>query len=285
MAEEHLRADLRDAHAVLAHFIGAHHPVCGIVLGSGLNPYAEHLVDTNALSYRDVPHMHVSTAAGHKGQFVLGRIPLTSTWVLCMQGRLHGYEGITSQDVAFPVWCMAQMGIGVLLTTNAAGAINPSFRVGDFCAITDHINFTGRNPLVGTEPAQIRERFVPMAHAYDENLLSAAQRVAQRHGIALRTGVYLGLGGPSFETAAEIRMFSAWGADTVAMSVVEEVIAARHMGMRVFGMSLISNMACGVAGADPNSAEVMETAESCLDSFTTLIDGIIQSLVVNGCEQ
>lgn len=276
---ETLRAHLNEAFPVLQAFIGDDHPVAGIILGSGLNPFADSLHNARFLPFEDVPHMKTSTAEGHVGRFVLGTVAGSDRQVLCMQGRLHKYEGNTAQQVGFPVWLMALCGIPTLITTNAAGAINPSFRVGDFCIMTDQINFTGTNPLVGVEPDQIAPRFVPMLNAFDPQLIDLAQRTADELDIPVQQGVYLGLLGPSFETPAEIRMFAAWGADTVAMSVVEEVIVARHMGMRVLGMSLVSNMACGVAGADPNSAEVMDVAKTREADFTRLMQGIVARLL------
>lgn len=272
---EHLLADLNEALPVLQEFLGEERPTCAIVLGSGLNSFADSLESVRFLPYADMPHMNVSTATGHKGRFALGRVPATTKMVLCMQGRLHAYEGNTPWDVAFPIWLMARAGVKVLITTNAAGAINPDFHVGDFCMMEDQINFTGRNPLVGVEPNMISERFVPMKDAFDPQLRSIAHSVAESQGLALRSGVYLGLLGPSFETPAEIRMFASWGADTVAMSVVEEVIAARHVGMRVFGMSLLTNMACGVENGDPCSDDIMEAASIAESKFQTLMSGMI----------
>jgi purine-nucleoside phosphorylase len=275
---ETLRAHLDEALPVLRDFIGDAKPVAGIILGSGLNPFAESLQDPRYLPFAQVPHMKTSTAEGHVGRFVLGRVPGSGRTVLCMQGRLHKYEGNTAQQVAFSVWLMALCGIDTLITTNAAGAINPQFHVGDFCIMTDQINFTGTNPLVGVDADRIAPRFVPMLNAFDPQLVQLAQRCGDTLGIRMQQGTYLGLLGPSFETPAEICMFAAWGADTVAMSVVEEVIVARHMGMRVLGMSLVSNMACGVEGADPNSAEVMDVAKMREGDFSRLMDAIVAGL-------
>ena len=263
---------------VLKAFIGDDAPVAGIILGSGLNPFADTLEDARVLPFCDVPFMSVSTATGHKGRFVLGTVPGTGSRVLCMQGRLHKYEGCSGRDIAFPVWLMAECGIDTLITTNAAGAINPSFSVGDFCIMRDQINMTGQNPLIGRSPDLIAERFVPMLGCFDAGLRAIAREVATAEGIAVQEGVYLALTGPSFETPAEISIFSAWGADTVAMSVVEEVIAARHVGMRVLGMSLITNMACGIEGADPNSDEIMDVAVKREGDFSRLIAGIVAKL-------
>ncbi|WP_251197831.1 purine-nucleoside phosphorylase [Anaerotardibacter muris] len=271
---ESLITQIADTADILKRFLGERHPVCALVLGSGLNFYADTLEDRSVLPYKDVPHMKVSTAVGHKGQFVLGKVPRTEVWVICMQGRLHGYEGVTAQDVALPVWALHEAGIDTLVTTNAAGALNPAFKVGSFCAMTDHINMTGRNPVAHTEANQIAERFVPMLDAYDPHLRALLLDVAAAEQVDVNEGVYLGLLGPSFETPAEIRVFSQW-ADTVAMSVVEEVIAARHVGMRVVGLSLVSNMGCGIEGASPNSDEVMDVAETVKPAFKALMDGFI----------
>ena len=198
--------------------------------------------------------------------------------MLCMQGRLHGYEGVSAQDVALPVWAMQAAGVDTLVTTNAVGALNPAFEVGSFCVMSDHISFTGRNPIAHPEGNLIAERFVPMLDAHDPQMRALLLDVAEREGVDVNEGVYLGLMGPNFETPAEVRLFASWGADTVAMSVVEEVIAARHVGMRVLGLSLVSNKACGIEGADPNSDEVMDVAEKVKPEFTALMNGFLREL-------
>lgn len=273
-----LQSQIERTASKLKAFMGDEKPVCGLVLGSGLNSYADTLEDAAILSYKVIPDMKVSTAVGHKGQFVLGRVPGSSVWVLCMQGRLHGYEGVSAQDVALPIWAMHAAGVDTLVTTNAVGALNPTFKVGSFCVMTDHINFTGRNPIVHVEGDSIAPRFVPMKDAYDPALRTLLLDVAKREGVNVNQGVYLGLLGPNFETPAEVRLFASWGADTVAMSVVEEVIAARHVGMRVMGLSLVSNMACGIEDADPNSDEVMDVAEQVKPAFSALMNGFLVDL-------
>lgn len=271
---ESLITQINETAEVLKRFLGERHPACALVLGSGLNFYADTLEQRSVLPYKDVPHMKVSTAVGHKAQFVLGRVPGSSVWVVCMQGRLHGYEGVTAQDVALPIWALYAAGVNTLVTTNAAGALNPTFKVGSFCVMSDHINMTGRNPVAHTEANQIAERFVPMLDAYDPQLRALLLDVAAAERVDVNEGVYLGLLGPSFETPAEIRVFANW-ADTVAMSVVEEVIAARHVGMRVVGLSLVSNMGCGIEGASPNSDEVMDVAVTVEPAFEALMNGFI----------
>lgn len=277
-ADNVLKANLEEAAGVLRERLGNRGPAVGIVLGSGLGPLAEQIEDAIIVPFGEIPHMKRSTATGHKGRFVCGE--LGGKTVLAMQGRLHGYEGNSPQEVAFPIWLMHLLGVCALITTNAAGAINESYVPGEFCIMSDHINFTGRNPIVGTEPDGIAFRFFSMKDAYDPELRAVAHRVADARNVKVQEGVYLGLLGPSFETPAEIRAFRAWGADTVAMSVCEEVIAARHVGMRVLGISLVSNMACGVEGASPSDVEVFEVAKEVEPKFCRLIEGIVEEAVL-----
>ena len=274
--ENVLKENLHEAASRLKVLLKGRKPEIGIVLGSGLGPLAEQVDDAVVVPFGEIPHMKRSTATSHKGQFVCGT--LAGACVLVMQGRLHGYEGNSPQEVAFPIWIMHELGIGTLITTNAAGAINENYRVGDFCIMSDHINFTGRNPIVGQEPDGIAFRFFSMKDAYDPELRALAKGVAADFGIPVQEGVYLGLMGPSFETPAEIRAFRAWGADTVAMSVVEEVIAARHVGMRVLGISLCSNMACGIEGASPSDEEVFEVTKRREPDFCRLITEIVRGI-------
>ena len=271
-----LERQLDEAAVVLRGRLAGRMPRVGIVLGSGLNPLAEEIGDAVCVPFAEVPHMKTSTAAGHVGRFVCGT--LAGRCVLAMQGRLHGYEGNSAQEVAFPVWLMARLGIEALITTNAAGALNPAYRPGDFCIMADQINFTGRNPIAAPEPAAMAERFFSMKDAFDPALRAIARQVADERGICVQEGVYLGCLGPSFETPAEIRMFRAWGGDTVAMSVCEEVIAARHVGVRVLGVSLVSNMGCGIEGASPTGDEVMDLARTREADFSQLISGIVERL-------
>lgn len=240
--------------------MGAQRPVVGVILGSGLNPLAEAVEDAVYVPFREVPFMRASTADGHVGRFVCGMF--AGVPVLMMQGRLHGYEGCSAVDVAFPVWLMARLGIQRLITTNAAGAVNASYQVGDFCIMNDQINLTGRNPIANLDAADMAERFFSMLDCFDPHLRALAHEAASETGVRVQEGVYLGVLGPSFETRAEIRAFRTLGADTVAMSVCEEVIAARHVGMSVLGMSLVSNMACGIQGASPTEEEIREVGAS-----------------------
>ncbi len=251
-------------------------PRLGLILGSGLGPLADCFEDAVSVDFSQVPYMGSSSVPGHEGRFVCGTFE--GVEAIALKGRLHGYEGYTSQEVAFPVWVLNALGVTTLITTNAAGAINESYQVGDFCIISDHINFTGRNPIAGTEPDKLAPRFFSMLDAYDPQLRSLALYVARMAGINAHEGVLLSLYGPSFETPTEIRAFRAWGADTVAMSLVEEVIAARHVDMRVLGISLISNMACGIDGANPADDDMLEVARTSEQDFLALMRGIVREL-------
>ncbi len=276
MDERELISSLDEAAAALEVALEGKAPTIGLILGSGLGPLAEEISPAVTVPFAEVPHMKTSTATGHVGRFVIGS--LGGARVITMQGRLHGYEGNSAQEVAFPVWLMERVGVRTLIVTNAAGAINPSYQPGEFCLMRDHINFTGRNPVAGLGNETLAPRFFSMKDAYDPHLRKVALECARDEGVTLHEGVYLGLLGPSFETPAEIEAFSRWGADSVAMSVVEEVIAARYVGMRVMGISLLSNMACGVGDADPSDQEVFEVAaraEADLCRLMTRIVGCI----------
>ncbi len=251
-------------------------PEVAVILGSGFGPVARAVQNPRVIPFAAVPHMGSSSATGHVGQFVAGE--LGGKRVLVMEGRLHGYEGYSAQEVAFPVWLMARLGAKILVTTNAAGAINEGYRVGDFCVMADHINLTGRNPLTGKAPDALSPRFLSMLDAYDPALRRLFLEKAAELAVPCQEGVYLGLLGPSFETPAEIRAFRTLGADTVAMSVCEEVIAARHLGMRVLGVSLVSNMACGIEGANPSDDEVHEVAHGRVEDFTQLLQAFLKGL-------
>lgn len=274
--DESLIDFLDESAAWLQERLGDFAPEVAIILGSGFGPVARTVDDPIVIPFREVPHMGSSSATGHVGQFVAGN--LAGKNVLMMEGRLHGYEGYSAQEVAFPVWLMARLGASVLVTTNAAGAINEGYRVGDFCVMADHINLTGRNPLTGKAPDKMAPRFLSMLNAYDPALRRAFLTAAEELAVPCREGVYLGLLGPSFETPAEIRAFRTLGADTVAMSVCEEVIAARHGGMAVVGVSLVSNMACGIEGASPSDEEVHEVARLRMEDFSCLLKAFLSEI-------
>ena len=231
-------------------------PRIGIILGSGLGGIAEVIEDKHVIPYGDIPHFVCSTAPGHKGQFVAGRFG--GKPVICMQGRLHFYEGHALSDIIFPVRVMKLLGVRSLIVTNAAGGVNTGFQVGDLMLIEDHINFMGTNPLIGPNAAEFGPRFCDMSYTYTPSLRRAAEDAAEKLGISLRRGVYLGCTGPSYETPAEIRAFRTLGADAVGMSTVPEVVAASHCGLKVLAFSLITNMAAGVLDQPLSEEEVIE---------------------------
>jgi purine-nucleoside phosphorylase len=249
-------------------------PDVGIILGSGLGALADEAAVEAALPYAEIPHFPVSTAAGHEGRLVLGRLERTA--VVMMRGRVHLYEGYTAAQVAFPVRVMAALGARTLVVTNAAGGIARTFRPGDLMVITDHINFTGTNPLIGANDDALGPRFPDMTGAYDPDLVALALQAARDEGVSLRRGVYVGVSGPSYETRAELAMMARWGAAAVGMSTVPEVIVARHAGMRVLGISAITNV---VRGAEPPSHEaVLRAAREMEPRFVRLVRGVVRRL-------
>ena len=247
-------------------------PRVGIILGSGLGGIADEIENKVEIPYREIPHFACSTAPGHKGQLVCGT--LNGAYVLCMQGRLHYYEGHSMQSILFPIRVMKLLGIETLIVTNAAGGVNLDFRAGDLMLIEDHINFLP-NPLIGPNDAEFGPRFCDMTYTYTPALRELAQQTAQKMNISLRHGVYMAVTGPNFETPAEIRAFRTLGADAVGMSTVPEALVAAHCGMTVTGVSCITNMAAGVLPQKLSHAEVMETAAVVHDTFHALVDLIL----------
>ncbi len=251
-------------------------PEAAIILGSGLGELGEQIENAVAVDYGTLPGFPVSTAPGHKGRFLLGT--LGGKAVVCMQGRLHYYEGHSMADVILPVRVMRMLGAKTLIATNAAGGINTSFSVGDIMLIEDHINFMGRNPLVGANDETIGCRFPDMSFAYAPELCALAERCAGEIGTQLCKGVYLACSGPSYETPAEIRAFRTLGADAVGMSTVPEIIAANHCGMRVLAFSLISNMAAGILRQPLTEEEVLEAGRRKGAEMQRLIVEILRNL-------
>lgn len=251
-------------------------PDLALVLGSGLGGLADRIEDPVYIPYGQIPRFPVSTAPGHAGRFVFGR--LSGRMVLCMQGRFHYYEGHDMAAIALPVRVLKALGCRALVLTNAAGGVNWDFSVGDFMLITDHINFMGANPLRGENDDAIGPRFCDMTHVYTPEFQQTARQVAAQQGITLREGVYLGYMGPSFETPAEIRAFRTLGADAVGMSTVPEAIAASHCGLPVLGVSLITNMAAGMAGKRLSGDEVIEIANQRGPVFQDFIRTVVGAL-------
>lgn len=245
----------------------------GIILGSGLGSLGEKIENPEYVDYADIPNFPVSTAPGHVGRFVFGT--LNGKKVICMQGRIHLYEGYPVESVVMPIRVMRKMGVEKLIVTNAAGGINECFNVGDIMLITDHINFTGRNCLMGANDAEFGVRFPDMSFAYAPALRETALECAKALNMNLQQGVYIGCTGPSYETPTEIRAFRVMGADTVGMSTVQEVIAANHCGMQVLGFSLVSNKAAGLSGERLTEEEVLTIGRQKSEEMQTLIMKIL----------
>ena len=253
-------------------------PLIGIILGSGLSALADAVEDPVSIDFQDIPHFPVSTILGHKGRLVLGM--LQGLPVAVMQGRVHYYEGYSMQQVTLPVRVLRQLGVETLVVTNAAGGLNKAFSSGDLMLITDHINLvgmTGANPLRGPNDDELGPRFPDMSKAYDRDLRLLAVAVASEAGLPLHQGVYVGLTGPTYETPADIRFLRLIGADAVGMSTVPEVIVARHGGMRVLGVSGISNVAIDEidTSAEASHDEVLQAGELLAPRMTTLIKGVL----------
>ena len=258
-----------------------HRPRVGLILGSGLNPLAQAVESADSIPYEDVPYFLTPTVEGHVGRLVLGL--LEGMPVIVMQGRVHFYEGYTMQQVVFPIRVMQVMGIETLIVTNAAGGLNPAFRAGELMLIADHINLmgmTGNSPLFGPNDPTLGPRFLDMSHAYDPALRRIAREVAQEHGLRLHEGVYIGLTGPSFETPADVRFLRLIGADAVGMSTVPEVTVARHGGIRVMGVSGISNMIPAEPGSDQEASHegVLATGQQIVPHLMTLVRGVLARL-------
>jgi purine-nucleoside phosphorylase len=251
-------------------------PKAGLVLGSGLGAVVDAMQVLKKFRYEEVPSFPRSTVEGHHGELVLGT--LDGVAVACMSGRVHLYEGYDPRDVVFPTRVLVRLGCSTLIVTNAAGGINPDWGDRELMLITDHLNLTGRNPLLGANDEALGPRFPDMSDAYDPEYRELALEVAEQLGMPLREGVYAGLLGPSYETPAEIRMLGILGAEAVGMSTVLEVIAARHMGARVLGLSCISNKAAGLADQPLTHEEVKAAADAMASQITDLVRGFVKQL-------
>ena len=248
-------------------------PAIGLVLGSGLGAFAKTLEDPVAIPYRDIPHFPGSSTSGHQGELVLGRSG--SVPVAVLAGRAHHYEGYPLEQVVFPVRLLGRLGIKVLVVTNAAGSVNVAFAPGDLMIIEDHINLIG-NPLLGPNDDTLGTRFPDMSEAYDGKLRDIAEAACRTAGAPVRRGVYVAMTGPSYETPAEIRMARTLGADAVGMSTAPEVVAARHMGVRVLGISCLTNMAAGVSAKRLDHREVLEVGERVKDLLLEVLGRVVQ---------
>jgi purine-nucleoside phosphorylase len=248
-------------------------PQIGLVLGSGLGAFADSLTDATRIPYVDIPGFPQSTAIGHAGQMVIGHAG--SVPVAAMQGRVHLYEGYSAQEVTFPMRVFGRMGVRAVILTNAAGGINLSYKQGALVVIRDHINLQGSNPLAGANDERFGVRFPDMTHGYAREYREIAREEAAKLSIPQHEGIYVGLLGPSYETPAEIEYLRRIGADLVGMSTVAEVIAARHMGMKVLAISCVTNMAAGILDQPLSHAEVMETGERVKTIFEALLRAVL----------
>jgi purine-nucleoside phosphorylase len=248
----------------------------GVVLGSGLGAFAEDLENAVAIPYEEIPGFARPTVEGHAGRMVLGHV--SGAAVVVLQGRFHFYEGYTRDEVTFPMRVMGLMGVKAVVLTNAAGGINVSFDQGSLMIISDHLNLMSTNPLLGPNDERFGPRFPDMSRVYSREFQEVAVEEARELGLELRRGVYAALSGPSYETPAEVRMLRTLGADAVGMSTVPEAIVARQMGIRVLGLSCITNMAAGVVDQPINHEEVMETGERVREVFRNLLRRIIPKL-------
>ncbi|TMC34895.1 MAG: purine-nucleoside phosphorylase [Chloroflexi bacterium] len=255
-------------------------PEVGVILGSGLGDLATEIAEPAIVPYADIPHFARSTVKGHAGRLIIGL--LENVPVVAMQGRFHLYEGYHLQVLTLPVRVMRQLGAHTLIVTNAAGGVNPAYRPGDFMLIRDHINMpglAGANPLLGPNDERFGGRFPPLAHAYDAQLRALAHSIAASSPeIMLHEGIYTMVGGPNYETGAELRFLRAVGTDAVGMSTVPEVIVARHAGMQVLGLSLITNTATGNETGEVDHAEVLAAADAVRPKFAALVRGIVREI-------
>jgi purine-nucleoside phosphorylase len=278
IANKTLSAQLSDTVAAIVSAYSAA-PKVAVILGSGLGGFAEQLPTPTALKYSDLPHFPKQVGdgvSGHKGQLLLS--PWKDSHIVCLQGRFHYYEGYDSHAVTYPIRLLKALGVETLIVTNAAGGINPQFRAGDLMLINDHLNLTGRNPLIGPNDDTIGPRFPDMTEAYSLDLKEKAKAIAAQHNIPLQQGVYAGLLGPCYETPAEVKMLQGLGADAVGMSTVAEVITARHAGLNIVGISCITNAAAAEGNEALNHQEVLDAGRAASQRFETLVSQLIDAI-------
>jgi len=252
------------------HSIKNSKPKIGIVLGSGLGIFVEQIENKTIIPYNDIPHFRKTTVEGHEGRLILGNVKGVEVAVL--QGRLHAYEGLPMDEVVFPVRLLSILGIQMLVLTNAAGGVNLSYKAGDLVLIKDHINLTGKNPLIGPNNNEMGPRFPDMTHAYSPVLTDIMKDVSTQLGKPIAEGVYAGVLGPTYETPAEIKMIRILGGDMVGMSTVTECIAANHLGIKVCGVSCITNMGAGIIDQTLNHEHIKVEAKKAMSHFTSLLN-------------
>lgn len=249
-------------------------PKIGIVLGSGLGVFVDQIEDKTIIPYSDIPHFKKTTVEGHEGRLILGNV--RGVQVAVLQGRFHAYEGLPMDEVVFPVRLLHILGIKTLILTNAAGGVNLNYRPGDLVIIKDHLNLMGRNPLVGPNNNEMGPRFPDMSRAYNPELNAIMKEVSKELGHEIHEGVYAGVLGPTYETPAEIKMFRLLGGDMVGMSTVPECIAANHVGMKVCGISCITNMGAGIIEQTLKHEDIKHEAMKAMNHFTSLLNNSIE---------
>lgn len=250
-------------------------PTTAIILGSGLGAFADSIDAAATIPYSDIPGFPRSTVAGHAGRLIVGAVD--GVPILCMQGRMHLYEGYSAQTLAIPIRTLKLLGVETLVLTNAAGGLLKDKPAGSLMVIEDHINFSGANPLIGENDESVGPRFFDMSNAYDRSLRQSMMAVAQQQNIDVFSGIYVQVAGPNFETPAEVKMFAAMGAHAVGMSTVPECLVAVHCGMRVVGVSLISNLAAGISTNPLSHEEVFEEAQKAEGRFTRLLVSFLKA--------
>jgi purine-nucleoside phosphorylase len=269
---QHLKAQIAES-AEYVRSRWSERPRCGIILGSGLGSVGESIELATAIDYSEIPHFQKSTAVGHKGRLLCGR--LAGVPVVAMQGRFHCYEGYSAERATFPVRVMNALGIELLIVSNAAGGLNPNFSCGDVMVIEDHINLLNRNPLIGVNDDDLGPRFPDMGAPYDRRLGDRALAIARKHDFVCHRGVYAAMLGPTYETRAEIRMLRYFDADAVGMSTVPEAIVAVHAGLKVLGLSTITNICSPDKQVTTSGHEVIATAETARDKLLAIVSGIV----------
>lgn len=251
-------------------------PEIGIILGTGLGSLGDYIDEVSVIDYSDIPEFPISTVFGHAGRLILGY--LEGKKVVAMQGRFHYYEGYTMQEITIPVRVMKQLGIKLLVASNACGGLNPSFKAGDIMIITDHINLMGTNPLIGPNLEDFGPRFPDMSEVYDKGMVKVLEKVAASQGIKVHNGVYGAISGPNYSTKAELSMMIKLGSDTVGMSTIPEAIVAKHCGLKVAGVSCITDMAIPDAMTAPTHEEIVKVAESVKPRFVSLIKQFVKEV-------
>lgn len=251
-------------------------PEIGIILGTGLGSLTEYIENPIIIDYKDIPEFPVSTVAGHAGRLLIGF--LAGKRVIAMQGRFHYYEGYSMQDITLPVRAMKLLGIKLLIASNACGGLNPDFSAGDIMAITDHINMMGSNPLIGANLEEFGPRFPDMSEVYNKEYINQMQAIAAKQNITLQQGVYCAISGPNYASKAELRMLITIGADAIGMSTIPECMVARHSGIKVLGVSCITDMAIPDTMTSPTHEEILKVAEGVKPKFVSLLSQFIKEV-------